>query len=82
MNSVITILNSNNMIRSNGVVLIHISLYMNEAEIYGSILIEFFKFLSDCAPWTFIIFGNINSNGGCSKGRTLQLPLTICRYQG
>lgn len=37
------------MIDKNGIVLIHISFFMNEAEIYGLILTGPFEFLLDCA---------------------------------
>ena len=66
------------MIDKNGIVLIHISLFMNEAEVYGLNLIGPFEFLLDCARWALIILCNMESFGGYSEGRILQLCLQLC----
>ena len=65
------------MIDKNGIVLIHISLFMNEAEIYGLNLTGPFEFLLDCARWARTILCNMESFGGHSEGRNLQLCLDV-----
>lgn len=50
---------------------------MNEAEIYGLILIGHFEFLLDCACGALIILCNMKSYGGYLEGRTLQLCLDV-----